>query len=167
METRLNGRGLHDQPFHRLVAIPGYRWADLRDVLQLVLKSTLVEDPKVVVLEDSVLPSLFISDAEADARRECGELKETICVEALLILGQTIEHLRGALRVPQVEDLVVAGMLLDHADIGGTIVSAHLSPVIHPELLVFSRQSLVLLGVLCSTVVTHPDVEAGIIELQR
>jgi len=57
-------------------------------------------------------------------------------VECTLEVGQSIEHLDGALAVADVEDFVYAGLLLDHADVGGVVVKTHISPSVKPELIV-------------------------------
>jgi hypothetical protein len=140
--------------------------ADLSDVSDLSRTSLLV-DIKVIVSEDGFLPHLRVRLGEPDARGEGRKLEEAISVEVILVLREAVEHLGGALRVAQVEDLFMAGQLLDFGNLCLSVVLAHFSPIEIPELLVLNRESLMLLTVLSATVVAKPHVEASIIQLKR
>jgi len=96
VKRRLDGGGLHYQPLIRLLAVTRDVRADLRDVPDLSFASLLV-DIKVIVFENGSLIHRLVLLGESDAGGEGRKLEEAVGVEVFLVLGETVEHLRGAL----------------------------------------------------------------------
>ena len=73
-------------------------------------------------------------------------------------MREAVEHLYSSLGVADIEDLVLLCLFFDECDVCGIIVESHLRPGPVPELVFEWRESLVLLTVLSSSVVSEPDV---------
>lgn len=113
MEGGLHGRGLSNQPSGCTLAVHGHVRADRLQVLELV-QATFMVNTQTFVPELTALPGLrVLMPVKPDARREGSKLEEAVSIEVLLVLGQTVEHLRRSLRIPQIQDLLHVGELLD------------------------------------------------------
>ena len=55
---------------------------------------------------------------------------DVLHVELAFEMGQSIEHLYSTLAIADVEDFFDVGMLLNHFDVGGIIIEAHVSPCV-------------------------------------
>ena len=102
---------------------------------------------------------------------------QVVLVEALLHVGKTVEDLRRALIVPNVHNLVCVAdvrilhilldRILDRLEHGRHILGTHLGERPIPKLLRVVLMMMVRMAqtVISSSVITKPDVVAGLIEL--
>ena len=102
-----------------------------------------------------------------EARCELNDLVDVVSMELFFHVSKTVEHLDRALRVANVEDLLDAGLLFDHLDVGYIVIEAHVSPREHPVVVVILRgKRLVVPRVHRAAIITDPDIVAGIDEQQ-
>ena len=108
-----------------------------------------------------------IGDVRNEARSHVDDLVQVVNVVGLFVLSESVVHLSGTLRVTDVEDLVLSGGGLDHVDVGGVVIEAHVGPGPVPVLGIDGGvEGLVAPTVHGTTVVANPDVVAGVNELQ-
>jgi len=105
---------------------------------------------------------------KVDTRRKCHKFCHICSVKVLFDLCQPVKHLRGSHRIPDVVNLLLLCYFLDLIDKGPAIVETKLSPTKIPSLeavVIFVWELIALVAIFRTTVVSHPDIIAFVVEL--
>jgi len=102
-----------------------------------------------------------------ETRSKLHDFMDTVYMKLALKMCQAIEHLESALTVANVENFIDLGLFFDHIDVGDVVVNTHVSPCVHPVVVVqCCVKCFVLLGVSSATTVSDPHIITSVYQHQ-
>ena len=98
-----------------------------------------------------------------ETRSKLHDFMDIVYMKLALKICQAVEHLDSALTVANVENFIYLSLFFDHFNVGDVVVNTHVSPCVHPEVVVlFSVKYFVLLGVSRAPIVSNPHIVTSI-----